>query len=52
MSDPHWGFIIAAYVIAALVIGGMALKIVLDYRNLKQALGKIASTNSTRDDVP
>jgi Heme exporter protein D (CcmD) len=52
MSDSHWGFIIAAYAIAALVIGGVTLKILLDYRGLKQALGKLAGTNSRRDDIP
>lgn len=52
MSDPHWGFIVAAYVVTALVIGGMTLKIALDYRALKLALSKMAGANATRDDVP
>jgi hypothetical protein len=42
MSDSYWGYIIAAYTIAALAIGGMTVKILLDYRGLKQALGKLA----------
>ena len=51
MSDPHVGFIVAAYAVTALVIGGTTLKILLDYRNLKQALSKLAGTNLNRDDV-
>jgi hypothetical protein len=49
MSDSHWGFIIAAYILTACVIGGMVLKILLDYRGLKQALDKMAAT--TRVDI-
>ena len=52
MTNPHWGFIAAAYVITALVIGGTTLKILLDYRGLKQALGKMAGANLSRDDLP
>jgi|tagenome__1003787_1003787.scaffolds.fasta_scaffold20204400_2 hypothetical protein len=51
MTDAHLGFIIAAYVIAGLVIGGITLKILIDYRGLKQALGKLAGTYPTRDDI-
>lgn len=46
MSGSYFGYIAAAYGIAALVIGGMILKIVIDYRGLKQALGKLAGTES------
>jgi hypothetical protein len=52
MSDPLWGFIVAAYVIAALVIGGMTVKVVMDYRSLKLALSKMAGASPTRHDVP
>ena len=52
MSDPHWGFIAAAYLITALAIGGITLKILLDYRNVRRALGRMAGTFPTRDDVP
>jgi hypothetical protein len=50
MSDSHWGFILAAYLISTLVIGGMTLKILLDYRSLKQALGRMVGTSLDRDD--
>ena len=46
MSGSYFGYIAAAYGIAALVIGGMILKIVIDYRGLKQALGKLAGDES------
>jgi hypothetical protein len=49
MSDSHWGFILAAYVVTACITGGMTLKILLDYRGLKRALDKMAG--ATRDDI-
>ena len=51
MTDAHWGYILAAYVVAALVIGGMSVKILLDYRSLKQALGRMVGTSTDRDDA-
>jgi hypothetical protein len=52
MTGSHWGFILAAYLVTALVIGGMTLKILLEYRGLRRALGKVASTAVAGDDVP
>ena len=52
MTDSHWGFILAAYVVTTLVVGAISLKILLDYRVLRRALGKMASTAAPRDDVP
>jgi heme exporter protein CcmD len=49
MSDSHWEFIVVAYFVTACVIGGMVLKILLDYRGLKRALDKIAG--AMRDDI-
>jgi hypothetical protein len=51
MTDTHWGFIIAAYFLTAVVIGGMTLKILLDYRHLSKALEKVASTAALQDEV-
>jgi hypothetical protein len=51
MTDSHWGFILAAYLVAACVLGGMSLKIVLDYRGLKQGLDKMTRTAAARDDA-
>ncbi len=34
LSDPHIGFVIAAYAVTAVVIAGMIGWVVLDYRRL------------------
>ena len=51
MSEAHWGFIVAAYTVTALVIGAMTLKLVIDYRNLKRALSRLAANIPARDDI-
>lgn len=51
MTDTHWGFIIAAYLVAALVIGGMTLKILIEHRSLKKLVGELGRTNSPREDA-
>jgi heme exporter protein CcmD len=38
LSDPHIGFVIAAYAVAAVVIAGMVGSVVLDYRSLSAHL--------------
>ena len=38
MSDPHIGFVIAAYSLAALVIAAMIGAVVFDYRRLSADL--------------
>ena len=38
MDDPHIGFVIAAYAIAAVVLIGMIGAVVLDYRRLEATL--------------
>ena len=38
MADPHIGFVIAAYSIAALVLAAMIGSVVLDYRRLSADL--------------
>ena len=40
MSDPHIGFIIAAYAVAALTIGAMIGWVVLDSRRLNAELAR------------
>ncbi len=40
MNETHLGYIVAAYGITFAVIGGMTLKIVLDYRRLRKELGR------------
>jgi heme exporter protein CcmD len=40
MADPHLGFIVAAYVVAALTIGAMIGWVVLDARRLNAELAR------------
>jgi heme exporter protein CcmD len=51
MTESHWGFILAAYAVTALVIGGMAVKILLDYRRLQQELGTMTGAKIAGDDA-
>jgi heme exporter protein CcmD len=39
-GDPHIGFIIAAYAVAAATIGAMIVWVVLDFRNLSAELAR------------
>ncbi len=41
--DPHFGFVVAAYVLALVVIGGMIAAIAFDYHRLKRELAVIES---------
>ena len=41
MGDPHTGFIVAAYVLAAAVIVGVLVMILVDYRTQKRALAEL-----------
>lgn len=47
--DPHTGFIVAAYAVAALVILGMTVAIVADYRGLKKALARFGAQGTERE---
>jgi heme exporter protein CcmD len=40
MADPHIGFVIAAYSIAAVLLAVMIGSVVLDYRRLNAELAK------------
>jgi heme exporter protein CcmD len=40
MGDPHIGFIVAAYAVAAATIGAMIGWVVLDFRNLSAELAR------------
>ena len=46
MTDLHATFIFASYAISALVIGGMIVWTLLDYRNLRRALDKLPKANA------
>ncbi|WP_020174415.1 heme exporter protein CcmD [Methyloferula stellata] len=41
MSDPHLGFIVAAYGLGFVVIAGMVAAILYDQKILKRALAKL-----------
>jgi heme exporter protein CcmD len=41
MTDPHIGFIVAAYAVAAGTIGAMIAYVVLDYRRLSAQLDEV-----------
>jgi heme exporter protein CcmD len=41
MTDPHAGFILAAYAVAAATIGAMIAYVTLDYRRLNAHLGEV-----------
>jgi heme exporter protein CcmD len=40
MADPHIGFVVAAYAVAAATIGAMIAYVLLDYRRLTAHLDK------------
>ncbi len=40
MADPHIGFVIAAYSVAAVVLAAMIGSVVLDYRRLSALLNQ------------
>ena len=44
----HAGFILAAYAVAALVIGGLILRAALDYRAQSRALAELEARGARR----
>jgi heme exporter protein CcmD len=49
--DPHFGFVVAAYVLALVIVAGMIATIVADYMRLKQALSSL-SRGTPQDSDP
>lgn len=50
-ADPKFGFVLAAYIVAAIVIVGMIAATVADYLGLKKKLGSLAArTGRLADD--
>ena len=47
--DPHTGFILAAYLVAAVVIGSMIVAIVTDYWSLKRSLKRFGARGRDRE---
>jgi heme exporter protein D len=46
--DPHAGFILAAYGATALIVGGLVLRAVLDWRTQVDALAELESRGARR----
>jgi heme exporter protein CcmD len=46
--DPHFGFVVAAYALAFVIVAGMIVTILADYIRLKQALWSL-SRRTPRD---
>ncbi len=42
-NDPYFGFILAAYLTGFTIITGMIVATILDYRNLKRLLARLAA---------
>ena len=41
-ADPHFGFVVAAYAIAFVIVAGMIFVTLRDYSELKRALALVA----------
>ncbi len=46
--DPHFGFVVAAYALAFVIVAAMVVTILADYMRLKQALTSLS--RGTRKD--
>ena len=44
--DPHFGFVVAAYAFAFVILAGMIVTILADYIRLKQALSSLSRTTN------
>jgi heme exporter protein CcmD len=51
IDAPHFGFVAAAYATAAVVILGMIVAIVADYRAQSRALRRFEQTRGRRDEA-
>jgi heme exporter protein D len=49
IDAPHFGFVLAAYVISALVIVGMIAAIAIDYRAQNRALRQLEAGGRQKD---
>ena len=43
MSDPHIGFVVATYAVAAIVLVGMVVAVFADYRTQQKQLKRLES---------
>ena len=49
MSDPNSSFVIAAYIVALVVIGGMIVATIADYASLRKKSREIRSPHRPRN---
>ena len=49
--DPHFGFVIAAYALAFVIVAGMIVTILADYMRLKQALSSLSRGSRQDPDI-
>jgi heme exporter protein D len=47
-GDPHTGFIVAAYLFAAVLVAGLVARAMLDYRAQVKALAKLEAAGLRR----
>ena len=52
IGTPHFGFVAAAYAIAALVIFGMIAAVLVDYRAQSRALSRLEQARLRRPVAP
>jgi heme exporter protein CcmD len=50
-ADPHFGFVVAAYLAALVVIAGMIVATLADYASLKKRLERLAARTGRRLDA-
>ena len=52
MSDPHLGFIVAAYLLTSVVLIGLVIAVMLDGRTQRRALARLEQAGRGGDREP
>lgn len=50
--SAHWNFVVAAYAVAALIIGAMIVWVAGDYRRVARRLDEMETRNGRRRSAP
>ena len=48
LSEAHWGFVVAAYAITAVVLVGLTLAIAIDFRRQRRVLAGLEAEGARR----
>ena len=48
MTDMHFGFILAAFMVAAVILTALSLWIAIDYRRVTKAIAALEHSGATR----